>query len=100
MQDIPEMNYVIAHTVDIDDKNMPKESGAINGGMYKRDDKSSKNPVLVIDVFSVDEYIEKVESSGGKVTRSKVQVGDMGHYAQVSDTEGNIIGLWENIPKQ
>ena len=37
LNDMPEMNYVIAHTVKVDKKFMPKESGAINGGMYKRD---------------------------------------------------------------
>jgi len=99
LQDIPEMNYTIANTVDVDDKNMPKESGAINGGMYKRDDKSSRTPVIVIDVSSVDDYIKRVDQSGGKVVRPKVQVGDMGFYAQVSDTEDNIIGIWESIKK-
>jgi len=100
LQDIPDMNYTMARTVDIDDKNMPKEPGAINGGMYKRDDKLSKSPVIVINVDSVDDHIKRVEQSGGKVVRPRVQVGDMGFYAQVSDTEDNIIGIWENIKKE
>ena len=29
----------------------------------------------------------------------KQQVGDMGLYARVSDPEGNIIGIWENLKK-
>lgn len=97
IQAIPEMNYHIVHTVEVDEKQMPKESGAINGGMYKRDEKSSKSPVIVVDVDSIDEHIKKVKESGGNVVREKVQVGDMGYYSQVSDTEGNIIGIWENI---
>jgi uncharacterized protein len=99
IQEMPEMNYVIARSGPTDEKYMPKEPGFINGGMYKRDEKSARSPVLVIDVASVDEYVKKVESDGGKVTRPKMQVRDMGLYAQVSDTEGNIIGLWENIKK-
>ena len=27
----------------------------------------------------------------------KVMVGNFGLYARVSDTEGNVIGLWEKI---
>ena len=99
LNEIPEMNYTIAHTVEVDDKMMPKEVGAINGGMYRRDNKSAKGPVIVMDVKSIDEYIEKVKEAGGEITRGKMAVGDMGFYAQVKDTEGNIIGIWETIKK-
>ena len=99
LQDIPEMSYTIAHTVEVDEKQMPKEVGAINGGMYKRDAKSAKGPLIVIDVTSVDEYLKKVKKAGGKVFREKMQVGDMGWYAQVVDTEENIIGIWQTIKK-
>ncbi|MBI2663298.1 VOC family protein [Candidatus Woesearchaeota archaeon] len=98
--DIPEMNYVIVHTVEVDENQMPEESGAINGGMYKRDNKSSNSPVIVINVDNIDNYIKKIKNASGKVFREKVTVGDMGFYAQVYDTEGNIIGIWENIKKQ
>ena len=36
MTDYPELNYTIAATTPLDDKRMPKEPGAINGGMAKR----------------------------------------------------------------
>ena len=29
----------------------------------------------------------------------KQQVGDMGYYSRVKDTEGNVIGIWQNIKK-
>lgn len=38
IQDMPEMNYVITRTTEVDEKFMPKKSGAINGGMFKRED--------------------------------------------------------------
>jgi uncharacterized protein len=98
-QDMPEMNYTIAHTVEVDDKHMPKEAGAINGGMYKRNETSANSPVLVIDVQNLDEYVEKVKETGGELFMEKVKVGEMGFYAQVKDTEGNIIGLWEDVKK-
>lgn len=97
MQDIPEMNYTMLTTAPIDENRMPKEPGAINGGMYKREEGFSKTPVVVIGVSSLDDSVKKVETAGGKVVKSKVQVADMGLYAQVTDTEGNIIGLWQDL---
>lgn len=97
---VPEMEYDIVHTAEVDDKMMPKESGAINGGMYKRGEGVAKSPVIVIDVSSVDEHIEKVKGAGGEVFREKHVVGEMGYYAQVKDTEGNIIGIWEKLKKE
>ncbi len=95
---MPEMKYTIVHTVALDDKMMPKESGAINGGMYKRDDKSAQTPVIVINVANLDEKLKQIVNAGGKLFMSKHAVGDMGWYAQVKDTEGNIIGVWETLP--
>jgi uncharacterized protein len=98
-QEIPDMSYTMVRTAEVDENFMLKEPGAINGGMYKRGGDAAKGPVIVIDVESAEEHVKKVEEAGGKVTRAKHQVGDMGFYAQVSDTEGNIIGIWENIKK-
>ncbi len=99
LNEMPEMNYTIVHTVDVDEKMMPKEVGAINGGMFKRDDKSASGPVIVMGVKSIEETIKKITNNGGKVFKRKSSVGDMGFYAQVKDTEGNIIGIWETIKK-
>jgi len=98
LQDMPEMDYIIARTAATDDNFMIKEPGAINGGMYKRNEGVSKNPVIVIDVESIDDHVKKIESMGGRVVREKVKVGgEHGFYAQVSDTEGNVIGIFEKI---
>ncbi len=97
--EIPNMDYYTVITTEIDKQNMPLKSGAINGGLYKRNDQLSKAPVLVIDVKSIDEYLKKIKDSGGALVSPKSAVGDMGFYAQVKDTEGNIIGLWETVPK-
>lgn len=97
---MPELNYTIVHTVAVDEQFMPKESGAINGGMYKRGGDSSPHPVIVIDVPSIDEHLKKVEAAGGRTVRPKAEIPNMGYYAQVADSEGNIIGLWETTPKK
>lgn len=97
IQSMPELNYYVVRTVEVDEQQMPKEKGAINGGLYKRDDKSAKSPVIVIAVKNIDESIQRINKLGGKVLKSKASIGQMGFYAQVVDSEENIIGLWENI---
>lgn len=96
INDVSQMNYSMVTTVETDEKQMPKEAGAINGGLMKRQ-ASGESPVIVINVPSVDEYVNKVEQAGGKVAMPKMQVGDMGLYARVADTEGNVIGLWQDL---
>jgi uncharacterized protein len=99
-QDIPDMNYHMANTCEVDEKFMAKEPNRINGGMYKRHEgPSSKSPVLVINVQDIDISINKVKESGGKMLMDRVKVGDMGLYAQFKDPEGNILALWENLKK-
>jgi predicted enzyme related to lactoylglutathione lyase len=60
---------------------------------------SMRNPVLVIDVPSLEASLKKIQKAGGKVIMPKQKVMDMGWYARVTDTEGNVIGIWENIKK-
>ena len=93
----PDIEYYGVRTVETDDKGMPKSPGAINGGLMTRQQETQ--PVIVINVNSIDEYIKKVKKSGGQVVMEKVPVMDMGLYARVTDTEGNLIGLWEDIKK-
>jgi predicted enzyme related to lactoylglutathione lyase len=94
-----EDQYHMAYTVEVDKKMMPKEPGAINGALMTREGQGSKYPVLVIDVPSLDAYLKKIQKAGGKVVMPKQKVMDMGWYARVTDTEGNVIGIWENIKK-
>ena len=96
LMDVPGMEYTIVRTVPVDDNNMPKEKGAINGGMMKRTTRGEM-PVLVINVPSIDGYVEKITQAGGKVVRPKQEVMEMGLYARVTDTEGNILGIWEDM---
>jgi predicted enzyme related to lactoylglutathione lyase len=94
LQDMPAMQYVIAQTVDVGENQMPKEPGAINGGLFQRP-KEAPSPTLYIGVASVDAAIKKVQSAGGKVVTPKTPIPGMGAYGRVSDTEGNVIGLFE-----
>ncbi len=94
----PGMDYYLVTTTPSDENMRPKEPGAINGGLLKKDP-TGEHPVLVIDVPSIDEHIKKIESAGGKVVMPKMEIGDFGLYARVADTEGNIIGIWQLLKK-
>jgi predicted enzyme related to lactoylglutathione lyase len=95
MNEMPQMNYVLVGTVELDQNGRPKEPGAINGGMMQRQD-PLKSPVITISVRSIDESAVTIEKNGGKVIIPKMSVGDMGFSAYFQDTEGNVIGLWQN----
>ncbi len=91
--------YVGIRTTPVDEKTrMPKEPGAINGGMMLRNDKV-RAPVFAVNVTSVDEYAKKIKAAGGSVVMPKTEIGGMGYYCYVKDTEGNVLGLWENLKK-
>ncbi|MGI0008831.1 MAG: VOC family protein [Nitrosopumilaceae archaeon] len=92
--EVPGMDYYFVTTVEADQNMVPKEAGAINGGMLKRS-VLGEQPIIVIQVPSIDEYRKKISNNGGKLILPKMPVGSFGFYARVSDTEGNVIGLWE-----
>ncbi|MGA2239608.1 MAG: VOC family protein [Candidatus Bathyarchaeia archaeon] len=96
--DVPEMEYVMLGTTESDENGMPKQPGAINGGMMKRQD-SLKHPVVTIDVENIDDALAKVKKNGGQVVREKLALGDMGFTAYIRDSEGNVVGLWQNPNK-
>ncbi len=49
-------------------------------------------------VADIDAIAAKAEQLGGKVVVPKQEVPGMGHFAWISDPEGNIIGLWASSP--
>jgi predicted enzyme related to lactoylglutathione lyase len=98
MNEMPEMEYVMVGTTESDENGMPKQPGAINGGMLKRQD-PVRHLVVTIDVESIDDALARVKKNGGQVVREKLQVGDMGFTAYFKDSEGNVIGLWQNPSK-
>lgn len=95
-----EMPYNFAITTEVDESFQPKNAGGINGGTYPRFDGApvATNPVIVIEVESCEQRINDVTSAGGSLVIGPDHVGDMGIYAQVKDTEDNIIGLWQPLP--
>jgi predicted enzyme related to lactoylglutathione lyase len=91
--------YVGIHTTPIDEKTrLPLEVGAINGGILLRNTEVQA-PVFAINVSSIDEKVLKIMEAGGSVVKPKMEMMGMGFYAYVKDTEGNVIGLWEDAKK-
>lgn len=82
-------------TVEMDKNWVPKEKGAINGLIFKRQSKNDK-PLIVVTVPSVSRYLEKVKKARGKVVTGKQEAGEWGYWAEIMDTEGNVIELWED----
>jgi uncharacterized protein len=96
--EMPEMEYVMIGTTESDEDGMPKQPGAINGGMLKRQD-PVRHPVVTIDVENMDDALAKVKKNGGQIVREKLPVGEMGFAAYFKDSEGNVLGLWQNSSK-
>jgi predicted enzyme related to lactoylglutathione lyase len=93
---MPDLGYTMVMTGPTDQETGATEPGFINGGMFERSEEfPGKGPTIVIDVASIDEALRKVEAAGGKVVRERIPVGEMGFTAYFTDTEGNLVGLWE-----
>ena len=90
--------YMMAMTTEVDEKQMPKEMGGINGGFYKRKSKDQQ-PSFVVETDSIEETLAAVEKAGGKVTRKKEAIGEMGFMAEFTDSDGNEMSLWQNAKK-
>jgi predicted enzyme related to lactoylglutathione lyase len=96
LDEIPGMDYTSVRTVAVDDQQLPTERGAINGGMMKRS-ADTPSPVITINVDSVDDAIKRIEAGGGSVVSPRQEIPGMGAFAYFKDTEGNTLGLWENL---
>ena len=97
LSDVPmggEMVYTTATTVPIDDKMMPTEPGAINGGFTSKG-AETPGPVITIQVDSIDDSLKKVEAGGGSVVTPRTPIPNMGAFAYFKDSEGNVMGLFE-----
>jgi len=85
-------NYVLVHTGPTDEQGMRQDRAFINGGLMPRDP-SARSPVLVIAVADADHAVEKVKKSGGRLVGEILDIPNVGRYARVEDTEGNVIGV-------
>ena len=95
-----DMPYTFVITTEVDDNFMPKNPGGINGGSYPRGNEGeggSHSPVIVIEVESCQKRMDDVVAAGGAKVLGPNEISGMGIYAQVKDSEGNVIGLWQPL---
>lgn len=94
---MPEMDYTTVVTTATGEQGMPSEPGAINGGMFHREGELS-SPIVTVEVDDIDATLEKIDGLGGTTVTDKQEIPDMGFYAYFRDSEGNLMGLWQNPP--
>ena len=97
--------YTSVKTTAVDEQTqMPTEPGAINGGMFQRDEAERLDqvrftgPVITIDVDGIDDALKQVEAEGGSTITPRTPIPGMGAFAYFTDPEGNVMGLWETTP--
>lgn len=73
----------------------PTAPGYIGGGMTPREGANAAT-VVVLECDDIDATLAEIAASGGEALSEKIPVGDMGFSAYFRDTEGNVVGLWEN----
>lgn len=59
-----------------------------------------EQPVIVISVPNLDESLALATKNGATVLMPKMQIADMGLYARIKDTEGNVIGVWQDLSRK
>jgi predicted enzyme related to lactoylglutathione lyase len=88
---MPGMEYWLAKTGE-------KGSMGIDGAIMPRS--YSAQPIRnTIAVDNIDEMIEKVKASGGKVTEQKNTIPGVGEYVNAVDSEGNTFGMLQPLPR-
>ena len=94
--DLPGVDYTMVSTIDSDPQTgAPRKSGGINGGIGDRGGPLT-HPVVTIKVADIEASLTKVKKNGGQVVQAKEKVMDMGFTAYFRDTEGNVVGLWQD----
>ena len=87
--------YYSTSSVPVGEDYMPTVRGAINGGIYKRQN-SEQAPVNYVQVESVDDYVEKAKGLGANLVMGKMPVPGMGYFALLKDPDNNQFGVWQN----
>jgi hypothetical protein len=85
-------DYLLATTSPVDQKNMHKKKGAINGGFFKKGESGSV-PHLVISVDNVAKHMAVVKKAGGKILGKPMDIPGIGTFVMFKDTEGNRVGM-------
>ncbi len=72
-----------------------REGPGIDGGITGRPPEGVAG-INYVDVESIDEYMPKVEASGGSVFQPKMPIPGVGFIAICKDTEGTMFGFFQS----
>jgi predicted enzyme related to lactoylglutathione lyase len=91
--------YVLATTVETNEKG-PVKPGAINGGFYpKKPDWPAQYPSIVIAVNDIKKATAKVVKAGGSVLGEPMEIPGVESYVSFVDPEGNRVSMLQPIPR-
>ena len=93
---MPEFDYTGVATGPTGEDGMPSEPGFIGGGMFQRDTTLNR-PVITIDVDDMTAALATVTAHGGAQVGEVITVGGMGLAGYFTDSEGNMMGLWQTL---
>lgn len=99
LEQMPGMDYTFVQTGETAESGMPANPGYIGGGMFSRQP-DIPTPVITINVDDIASAREAVTAHGGALVGDVDQVGDMGWAAYFTDSEGNLMGLWQMAPRE
>ena len=92
---MPGMDYDLVSTGPTGEQGVPTEPGYIGGGMLAREAPVTA-PVITLQVDDIDGALAAVVEHGGARLGDKLAVGEMGFAAYFTDSEGNLMGLWQD----
>jgi uncharacterized protein len=97
IQPMPEFEYDFVQTgPTAADTGIATEPGYIGGGMFQRQADVGR-PIITIDVDDMSAALASIAEHGGAAVGEPQPVGDMGVAAYFTDSEGNLMGLWESL---
>lgn len=91
INEIPQMEYTMVQTAKTGKDGMSQEKGKINGGIFEKG--KTDSVVLVLSVADLDKSLKRATDNGAEIFVEPNVIPNVGRYARIKDTEGNIIGL-------
>ena len=89
-------SYVGVMTAEMGEDKKPLEKGTIGGGMVEK--AMLEHPTILIKTENAQAAAEKAIQAGAEQI-SEHSYADVGKVIYIKDTEGNIVGIWEEFKK-
>lgn len=89
------MGWKIGELPEFEGYPMWQAPNRISGGGFVPRDDVVKTMLNYVEVDSIDDMLNRVKDAGGSVVKEKTPITDTSWWAAFSDTEGNLMGLYE-----